>query len=246
MDNKLNQENGKVGVKEVGKFRTEIEGDGFYRQLLSGDAGGSFESGRNDEASNIIRRNDETGAREQEKILIEWAKENGCFYDKKDYSDIIQNLTHFRSGTESAVFFHPDGESVIKVTNSRFSGTPLEVLSNKIKTHNMIFPETKYDLLGVLDKDNDGLHFILKQPYIKGNEEPDSREITRWMEKKGFKEDYTTHYVNHVKFNHSFVLKDKDGNIVVRISDARPRNFVKRTTGNKVEIYCIDPVISYK
>jgi hypothetical protein len=228
--------------------KTNITGNGVLRHFFSGARETYFDGKRNTEAAGILRASGEGSADAQQEILTEWASANNCLLTRQEY-DEIKNFTFIGSGIEAKVFLHPEGTHVVKVVDySIFSKTPLASLDNKIAMHNMIFEETAYTLLGIANftdsSDNRKFHLIIAQPFIYGEELPTYQEIEKWMVKRGFTGDSTTHAVNHVKFHHSYILRDCNNSISVRISDAHPRNFIKRMSGRTAEIYCIDPVIS--
>ena len=218
--------------KEDGKIREGVKSNGINRLLFSEEKGECSGSGRNDEASDFLRRNvSASSCSEQEKGLIEWAKENKCLFEEKDYLKIRSVFKYIKHGQESEVYSYGDGKYVLKVTDyMQYSQTPLDFLDYRITAHNIIFPETKYSLVGIYwDNDSKILYFITKQLFIKGEEEPMLYEIEDEMKKRGFVKDGT----------HSYILMGKDGKVHMRISDLHQGNFVK----NKDGIFCIDPVI---
>ena len=201
---------------------------GVERLLLALKEGRAFGGLRNVEATEILRRSQETDFRAHERRLTEYAQKHNCWFA---FKSIKENFKYLGSGAESDVYFDNDGKSVIKLVNySAYSETPLDFLNHRITLHNTIFPETAYELLGFTyshEIDEEGFYFITRQTFIDSkNPRPTQEEIDNHMERKGF-----------VIHDGTFVI---EGYI---ISDLAPRNFVKDNNG---KLYCIDPMIRLK
>jgi hypothetical protein len=196
--------------------------DGFLLSIEEGRALGGI---RNVEASEILRRSEETDSGAHERRLTEYAKESGCWTDLKE---IKENLKYLGSGAESDVYLDKDGRYVLKVVNYKASSeTPLDFLNNRIALHNTLFPETVYELLGFAysyEIDEEGFYFITKQPFIDSQKpRPTQEEIDEYMKRKGFLIQDATCIIEEYA-----------------ITDLAPRNFVKDNEG---KLYCIDPMI---
>jgi len=205
---------------------TEDEGfggrfDGFVLSIEKGKTLGGI---RNVEATEILRRSQSTNREEQEKALVKYARERGCFFSLES---IRQNLKYLDKGGESEVYLDLDGKHVLKVTSYFMSDTPLEFLTNRITLHNAVFPDTAYELVGFCysyGENGKEFCFITRQAFIEG-EEPTSQEVYEYMESRAFKRG---------KNVASFVSD------IYKITDLAPNNFVK---GNDGELYCIDSII---
>jgi len=201
---------------------------GVERLLLALKEGRAFGGLRNVEATEILRRSQETDFRAHEGRLTEYAQKNDCWFAVKS---IKENFKYLGSGAESDVYLDKDGKFVLKLVNYRaYSETPLDFLDHRVTLHNTIFPETAYELVGFTyshEIDEEGFYFITRQIFIDSkNPRPTQEEIDNYMKRKGF------------------VIQD--GTFVIEgyiISDLAPRNFVKDNNG---KLYCIDPMIRLK
>lgn len=120
----------------------------------------------------------------QEEILTKYAKENGKWIDY----DKISDKPDLGGGEEAAVFMNEDKVSVTKVYDYRlFSISPLEFIDNRISLHNYLFPDTAYELIGFTDRPNRGFSFIVKQPFIDGENTP-VLKISKELGKMGFRD----------------------------------------------------------
>jgi hypothetical protein len=210
------------------QFKESRSIPGVERLLLALKEGRAFGGLRNVEATEILRRSQETDFRAYERRLTEYAQKNRCWFAVKS---IKENFKYLGSGAESDVYLNKDGKSVIKLVNYRaYSETPLDFLDHRITLHNTIFPETAYELLGFTyshEIDEEGFYFITRQTFIDSNTpRPTQEEIDNYMKLKGF-----------VIHDGTFFI---EGYI---ISDLAPRNFVKDNNG---KLYCIDPLIRLK
>ena len=210
---------------------TENEGVGrrFDRFLLSIEEGRTLGGIRNVEATEILRRNEGAGHKEQEKILIKYAKEGGCWFCIHDLRKIWNLLPY--SGAESVVYSDEHGEYIFKVMSYFMSDTPFEFLANRISLHNAVFPSTAYELLGFcfdVREDGEEFCFITKQLFIEC-EEPTQEEIDQYMGWRGFKKS------NNIG---SYVSD------VYKITDGLPNNFIKDNYYGK--LHCIDSIIYLK
>ena len=210
-------------------------GNRFDRFLLSVEKGRTLGGLRNVEATNILRECQSASGRistdggiyesglEQEKILIRYAIESGCWFSL----DSIRrdSFGFLGQGTENKVYLDKDGKCVIKIADYNAINpyeTPLTFLINRITLHNTIFPETSYELVGFNWYEGEKFYFVKKQLFIKGTK-PTQEEIDKCMKDKGF-----SIIEDGVYLSDNFV-----------IHDLFPRNFVKTEKG----LRCIDPII---
>jgi len=215
----------------------EDGGDGRpERFLLAIEKGRSLGGLRNVEATHILRESQsasggvaESGkisdrSIEQEKRLIRYAIESSCWLSLEGIRRESQGF--LGKGAENKVYLDKNGEYVIKIADYNAVNpfeTPLDFLNNRITLHNIIFPETAYELIGINWFEEGKFYFIKKQLFIKGTK-PTQEEIDTYMKKKYFRA------VNEdgVYLSDDFV-----------IHDLFPRNFVKTRKG----LRCIDPII---
>lgn len=135
-----------------------------------------------------------------------WAKENGVWYntyqESKDRSleGVIEadgGIFSDRSGSESLVYWMPDGSVQKAVDASHYEGD-VEKLLDKIVLHNSMFPETSYKVLG-FGRDRGGtFRIILKQPYVKGTR-PTTEEILDFINKLNIEKQKGWYYTKNGK-----------------------------------------------
>ena len=104
--------------------------DGFVLSIEEGKALGGL---RNVEATEILRRSKSASGEEQEKTLVEYAKERGCLFSLEG---IKKHFKYLDKGGESEVYLDKGGKYVLKITSYFMSDTPLQFLTNRITLHN--------------------------------------------------------------------------------------------------------------
>ena len=193
-------------------------------RLNSHEESGRIAGGtRNVAATGVLRGSEKASAYKQRRIVVEWAKDNGCWYDVKDAVSGSKLL--YDKSSESEVYLSNEGDYVIKITDvGVFGNSPLNFLDNRIALHNYIFPETFYELLGFCMNKENRFCAITKQPFIKGIE-PDETNIYDYMTRD--------RKFSYIKAGH---YKSYD----YAIFDLYPKNFVKSASGR---LFCIDPMI---
>jgi Serine/Threonine/Tyrosine Kinase found in polyvalent proteins len=87
-------------------------------------------------------------------------------------------------GGEARVFLHDDNRHVIKLNDGVYYATWLEFL-NSILLHNLIFPNTAYELVGFA-KEGESLLAVLKQPFVISDAVVDLGDIKAFLEFNGF------------------------------------------------------------
>lgn len=124
------------------------------------------------------------------------------------------------SGNENNVYLNTNDGHVYKVNNLMNSKGILP-LFERLKLHNQLFPESKYEFVGFTGFDNGSVFPIFKQEYVNGAEPATPEEIDNYMQSLGFNQTGEAEYSN--------------GDVI--ISDLRPRNVLKDVEG---DIYVID------
>lgn len=226
----------RTGVKGDYKYlyneNTEYNGDTNKQQrkierLSQAEEQGSMLGGRtNVEATILIRAikgTNKDSFRDQELKLINDFKNKGLIFKTNNpiFKDFIGN------GIESKVYKLNDNE-VVKRLDVAVRHDDLNDFMDRIAIHNLLFPETKYELLGLTTADEDSfsnINFVLKQNLIKNSTPATSKDIEDDMQKRGFNKVNTTTYQN------------KD----YTLTDLRGANVFK---DNEDNLFYIDPVIS--
>jgi hypothetical protein len=127
------------------------------------------------------------------------------------FKEIPDNLTYLTHGGEAKIYLDADGRHVIKLNDAIYYATWLEFL-NSIVIHNLLFPDTSYQLLGFLYKEETFLA-VLKQPFVAAEGTADLHAIRELLEFNGFR-----HIKRQDYFNEEFglILEDMhDENVIL-------------------------------
>jgi hypothetical protein len=186
------------------------------------------------EAANIARRFSEGKSENDVDTKLEsgklkkWAKKNNLYVE--DYRDIFNfELTEYEPGSESTVFAGVESKYVYKVTNGGPWAPTWTEFFNRIAAHNLLFPDTRYEVVGFTESDID-FGVILKQPlinYLDGVSNPE--ELDNEMLKLG--------YTKGKKYGQW--INEEDG---VILDDLHQGNVVYGPSG---AIQFIDPIIDF-
>ncbi len=119
----------------------------------------------------------------------------------------------FANGTESLVWGDAKNKTAIKTMSYDMEGSIAKLL-DKIVVHNLFFPETRIDIIG-LSKLSDGTRtFIVEQPFVDydTDKEMSQKEIESFMKTKGFEKASNDEYPVYRKGE--YIIKDlHEGNI---------------------------------
>ncbi|MDQ6608572.1 MAG: hypothetical protein M3Y85_01995 [Bacteroidota bacterium] len=116
-------------------------------------------------------------------------------------------------GGEARVYLDTDNRNVIKLNDAVYYATWLEFF-NSILLHNLIFENTKYNLIGFFKQD-DKLHAVLKQPFIKSDSQVDLADIKSLLEFNGF---VNTRRNDYLHYGLGLILEDMhDENVLVNL-----------------------------
>jgi hypothetical protein len=124
------------------------------------------------ESQSIIKK-------EQEHKLEEFCSNHGLWTGQ-----LPSDQFFLKRGGEARVYLHEDGRHVIKLNDAIYYATWLEFL-NSILLHNLIFPNTRYELIGFA-KEDETLIGVLKQPYIISDALVDLNDVRAFLEFNGF------------------------------------------------------------
>jgi hypothetical protein len=142
------------------------------RNFLCGSYPTSTTVRKDFESQSIIKK-------EQQQKLEEFCINHGLWTEQ-----LPSNQSFLKRGGEARVYLHEDGRHVIKLNDAIYYATWLEFL-NSILLHNLIFPNTGYDLIG-FSKEGETLIAVLKQPYIISDALADLNDIRAFLEFNGF------------------------------------------------------------
>lgn len=144
-----------------------------------------------DRAADIARRCVSTateveqaeGITRKQKLELEiFAKENQLFWDLSPSEFGV----YLAQGGENEVYLGENGGVVIKFNNFEYSGDDLCNFFERIKIHNMLFPEVTYQVVGFGKNSRKEFCAILLQPFICAKREATEKEIINYMESLGF------------------------------------------------------------
>ena len=149
----------------------------------------------------------------QEYLMEAYAKHEGIWFDYKNDIEQKWEGVEGRGGQEAEVYKGLN-YSLWKVLDYyQNSDTPLEFLDNRVAIHNLLFPDTKYKLIG-LSKKNNRLQFIISQPFVEGRNYRKEDCFPEYMGKLGYEQiDDTTYY------NKFFIIRDLHEANVLKIQN---------------------------
>ena len=162
---------------------------------------------------------------EQERLLEEWAKAKGLWFEHSD-SIIQKNFgPMIARGAEAKVYYKEGDPSVAKERASIYSTTNKAL--EAIALHNYLFPETAMRVIGFTRDSDSLLRIVLTQPYIRCQRLATKEEIDAMVAEKGFRDNWQGQGVNYI--SDRLVLEDM-----------HPANvFIDELTGKPTCIDCI-------
>lgn len=164
------------------------------------------------------------------------AKKNGIWLDNLYLAD--KELIHdqMKLGTsENDVYINQDNKTLTKINNlSYISGSEyfnsLLAFLDRIKSHNILFPDVAYTIIGFMDSKNGSPSMVLEQPFISNAVNATQYEINEYLAKNGFLLSSVRNWSNsHPVWS----------NGVYELFDARPANVLKKDSG---KLYFIDVI----
>lgn len=114
----------------------------------------------------------------EEEILEFHIKKNDMFFNDLKFSIYLDE------GAEQKVFFNDEESKVIKLNDAIFYVNWSQYFESLL-VHNILFPETKYELLGFV-KINDILYSAISQDYIQPTAKTNIEFVREYMISKGF------------------------------------------------------------
>jgi hypothetical protein len=115
---------------------------------------------------------------EEEKLLSIWAENLQLWVEPP------KEIMYLTEGAEQKVYLAPNGKSVYKTNTGIFYLSWLDYF-HSLCLHNLFFPATAYELIG-LCKDDTQLLVLVKQPYVITTEPTDLALIRLFLESNGF------------------------------------------------------------
>ena len=216
--------NCQIDIKYVRHTVDEIErGNKQILRLPEGAEKGRVAGGRRTLEASIILGIAEEADREkfskpeikekQEELLEQYAKYEGIWFDYESGIEQKWEGVEGRGGQEAEVYKGMNFSLWKVVDYYQNSDTPLEFLDNRVAIHNLLFSDTKYELIGFSKKKN-RLQFIISQPFVEGRNYKKDDHFPDYMDSLGYEQiDDTTYY------NRYFIIKDLHEANVLKIQN---------------------------
>lgn len=142
----------------------------------------------------------------QERLLESYCHSNNLWVDQ-----LPGEHQFLARGGEARVYLEVDNMNVIKLNDGVYYATWLEFF-NSVMLHNIIFPDTSYDLLG-FTKESNVLFAVLRQPFIIADDLVELSDIRIFLNFSGF-ENYKRNDYIHKELG--LILEDMhDENVLV-------------------------------
>ena len=97
----------------------------------------------------------------------------------------INEQNYAGEGAEQKVYLDNDGKHVLKLNDSIFYNSWLDYI-NSLQIHNLLFPDTKYELLG-FNKEQEKLYAVVKQHLVESTSLTNLDSVRIYLENNGFK-----------------------------------------------------------
>lgn len=165
-------------LKEFG-----VSEDDEAMKYLREELGDDFEPSSTDPitaVTNFLKDKSLTKAQEQEE-LVKFIDENGLMIPETfelNSTDLIGE------GGEQQVFRPGRGKKVVKI-NQAGNYKSWKNYMNSLSAHNLLFPDTKYDLVGFALLD-DSLAIVVEQDFVRPNSDTSAKQVQEYLEQKGF------------------------------------------------------------
>jgi Serine/Threonine/Tyrosine Kinase found in polyvalent proteins len=126
---------------------------------------------------------------EQRLILSKFLNDNGALFNSNlDFS------LYLTKGGEAKVYYSANDDFVLKINDGCYYNNWLDFF-NSIAIHNILFPETAYDVVGFEEVDLN-LNIVLKQKFIVSNEPVNLEEVSELLLYNGFEKMRLLDYYN--------------------------------------------------
>jgi hypothetical protein len=166
------------------------------QNIISGTVGGP-KSSFIKAAASYLNASQETGGEtqtvkqskdEESQKLIHWADKNEYWYDH------FSEERYLTRGAEQKVYLDFDPEFVIKINDAIFYENWTDYFVNLL-IHNYFFPNTAYELMGFF-AENGILYAVVKQRYIKLNQQTDLEKVRLFLMANGFENNRNNDYLH--------------------------------------------------
>lgn len=224
-----------------GNFANNNQENEIHQQVSGGTIQeGNGEKGEIQRSLSILRGSSDTNFEKQqglsnaERKQIEDREKQTIYNHAKDNGLWVDNIYQLGNpmkggGMENTLVLGKDNTTIYKSNNLLNSENSIETLLETIEAHNLLFPNTAYEIAGYTgfvkpNNQSPYVEVILKQEFIPDTQQATPQEIADYMQSLGFEK------VNDTTFS--------NGEYVV--SDLHPRNVLKDENGT---IYVVDNII---
>ena len=123
---------------------------------------------------------------EQQKIAIQWARDNHCVVDMFGVFAKEHHLLLFQSGNESENWIDPTSNLVYKMNTLMHVGGDLLKLFNRVEWYNELFPHLALQFVGFHIMSEDNAYPVFAQPFVDNVRFATQAEILSYMTSRGF------------------------------------------------------------
>lgn len=224
-------------LKELDNLTKDLENGKITYQRFPKEASRTYyKGGRANEAASLLLGANESSSTEdsrsfteryerdkreqpiQERIIENWAKAKGIWYDN---IDSIKGKDLLAEGGEAKVFAEKSNPTVTKILSTEYFITPQFAL-DRITLHNILFPSAPLEIKGFGRNSKGKFQFIVEQPFIQG-EPATQEEIDKFITKIGFSK-------SEKDRGNTFLSDD------LYLSDLHDENVIKTPQGDLVVI----------
>ena len=224
-------------LKELDNLTKDLENGKITYQRFPKEASRTYyKGGRANEAASLLLGANESSSTEdsrsfteryerdkreqpiQERIIENWAKAKGIWYDN---IDSIKGKDLLAEGGEAKVFAEKSNPTVTKILSTEYFITPQFAL-DRITLHNILFPSAPLEIKGFGKNSKGKFQFIVEQPFIQG-EPATQEEIDKFITKIGFSK-------SEKDRGNTFLSDD------LYLSDLHDENVIKTPQGDLVVI----------
>lgn len=200
------------------------------KQILSDRSRiGMFEEGLEAEYLEYSSHSQKYQIQQESERLIDIAKKNNLYFSQKGWGSFGEKYP--KPTRESNVYYDFEKNRVTKIKDPfkllPITGNSVYFAIYEHIIHNMLFPNTRYEFIGV-SEDIDGVRIVLQQQFISTEKRPSENQIKAYFQQLNF-------FENSLFYENEYLA-------ITDVSE----NSDNVLLGDKNELYFIDPVIKLK
>ena len=152
--------------------------------------------------------------------LRKWAEEKGYWFsDRSQFGDF------FDRGSENETYLSPDQTEIFKLNDFRYSDDNLTSFFERIRAHNLYFPDCPYTMIGFSENQDGKVCAVLVQRFVHATRLATKQEVHDEFTRLGFRPEDNGEYYSNGQHD---IFDAVDGNVLV---------------GDDGHIYFIDTII---